>query len=140
MGVAILWCGALGIFVSTLKTDLLLNLLYLHQCKEILQRKLNTVQYHQHLHCCVLLCLFQESVPPVMPFHLGSLGFLTPFNFDSYQSQVTQVIEGECTGLSTDSVTGIYFIFPLFTYFASLFVSSPGSFCPFAASSLLATP
>ncbi|XP_069039958.1 NAD kinase isoform X6 [Lepisosteus oculatus] len=38
--------------------------------------------------------LFQESVPPVMAFHLGSLGFLTPFNFDSYQSQVTQIIEG----------------------------------------------
>ncbi|XP_051524753.1 NAD kinase-like isoform X3 [Myxocyprinus asiaticus] len=38
--------------------------------------------------------LFQESVPPVMAFHLGSLGFLTPFNFDTYQSQVTQVIEG----------------------------------------------
>uniref|UniRef100_A0AAY5EQ20 NAD(+) kinase n=1 Tax=Electrophorus electricus TaxID=8005 RepID=A0AAY5EQ20_ELEEL len=38
--------------------------------------------------------LFQESVPPVMAFHLGSLGFLTPFNFDTYQTQVTQVIEG----------------------------------------------
>ncbi|XP_062888961.1 NAD kinase-like isoform X1 [Mobula hypostoma] len=38
--------------------------------------------------------LFQGSVPPVMAFHLGSLGFLTPFNFDTYQSQVTQVIEG----------------------------------------------
>ncbi|KAL1269206.1 hypothetical protein QQF64_031495, partial [Cirrhinus molitorella] len=38
--------------------------------------------------------IFQESVPPVMAFHLGSLGFLTPFNFDTYQSQVTQVIEG----------------------------------------------
>ncbi|KAM6978000.1 NAD kinase [Aplochiton taeniatus] len=38
--------------------------------------------------------LFQESVPPVMAFHLGSLSFLTPFNFDSYQSQVTQIIEG----------------------------------------------
>ncbi|XP_041702380.1 NAD kinase isoform X2 [Coregonus clupeaformis] len=37
--------------------------------------------------------LFQ-SVPPVMAFHLGSLGFLTPFNFDTYQSQVTQIIEG----------------------------------------------
>ncbi|XP_020362112.1 NAD kinase-like isoform X1 [Oncorhynchus kisutch] len=37
--------------------------------------------------------LFQ-SVPPVMSFHLGSLGFLTPFNFDTYQSQVTQIIEG----------------------------------------------
>uniref|UniRef100_A0A674DNU6 NAD(+) kinase n=1 Tax=Salmo trutta TaxID=8032 RepID=A0A674DNU6_SALTR len=38
--------------------------------------------------------LFQKSVPPVMAFHLGSLGFLTPFNFDTYQSQVTQIIEG----------------------------------------------
>ncbi|XP_061112752.1 NAD kinase isoform X3 [Conger conger] len=38
--------------------------------------------------------LFQESVPPVMAFHLGSLGFLAPFNFDTYQSQVTQIIEG----------------------------------------------
>ncbi|KAF7645813.1 hypothetical protein LDENG_00197940 [Lucifuga dentata] len=38
--------------------------------------------------------LFQDSVPPVMAFHLGSLGFLTPFKFDTYQSQVTQVIEG----------------------------------------------
>ncbi|CAI5646884.1 NAD kinase isoform X1 [Oreochromis niloticus] len=38
--------------------------------------------------------LFQESVPPVMAFHLGSLGFLTPFKFDMYQSQVNQIIEG----------------------------------------------
>nr|XP_033778044.1 NAD kinase isoform X2 [Geotrypetes seraphini] len=38
--------------------------------------------------------LFQGSVPPVMAFHLGSLGFLTPFNFDNFQTQVTQVIEG----------------------------------------------
>nr|XP_046190300.1 NAD kinase-like isoform X8 [Oncorhynchus gorbuscha] len=38
--------------------------------------------------------LFQKSIPPVMSFHLGSLGFLTPFNFDMYQSQVTQIIEG----------------------------------------------
>ncbi|MEE6483876.1 hypothetical protein FKM82_013681 [Ascaphus truei] len=38
--------------------------------------------------------LFQASVPPVMAFHLGSLGFLTPFSFDNFQTQVTQVIEG----------------------------------------------
>lgn len=32
-----------------------------------------------------------------MAFHLGSLGFLTPFKFDTYKSQVTQIIEGtEC--------------------------------------------
>ncbi|XP_037684725.1 NAD kinase isoform X2 [Choloepus didactylus] len=38
--------------------------------------------------------LFQGSVPPVMAFHLGSLGFLTPFNFENFQAQVAQVIEG----------------------------------------------
>ena len=37
----------------------------------------------------------QGSVPPVMAFHLGSLGFLTPFNFEDFQSQVTQVIQGK---------------------------------------------
>lgn len=39
--------------------------------------------------------LFQGSVPPVMAFHLGSLGFLTPFSFENFQAQVTQVIQGE---------------------------------------------
>ncbi|XP_029345583.1 NAD kinase isoform X3 [Acyrthosiphon pisum] len=38
--------------------------------------------------------LFQKSVPPVMAFHLGSLGFLTPFKFDNFQQQVTNVLEG----------------------------------------------
>ncbi|XP_037355553.1 NAD kinase [Talpa occidentalis] len=38
--------------------------------------------------------LFQGSVPPVMAFHLGSLGFLTPFSFASFRSQVAQVIQG----------------------------------------------
>ncbi|XP_011148643.1 NAD kinase isoform X7 [Harpegnathos saltator] len=38
--------------------------------------------------------LFQQSVPPVMAFHLGSLGFLTPFEFDNFRDQVTNVLEG----------------------------------------------
>uniref|UniRef100_A0A0A9Y5D0 NAD(+) kinase n=1 Tax=Lygus hesperus TaxID=30085 RepID=A0A0A9Y5D0_LYGHE len=38
--------------------------------------------------------LFQQSVPPVMAFHLGSLGFLTPFRFDNFEEQVTNVLEG----------------------------------------------
>lgn len=29
-----------------------------------------------------------------MAFHLGSLGFLTPFKFDNFQQQVTNVLEG----------------------------------------------
>lgn len=35
------------------------------------------------------------SVPPVMAFHLGSLGFLTPFKFESYRTEVAKVFEGE---------------------------------------------
>ncbi|XP_054614776.1 NAD kinase b isoform X2 [Dunckerocampus dactyliophorus] len=38
--------------------------------------------------------LFQASVPPVMAFHLGSLGFLTPFKFESYKTEVDKVFEG----------------------------------------------
>lgn len=38
--------------------------------------------------------LFQKSVPPVMAFHLGSLGFLTPFQFDNFQEQITNVLDG----------------------------------------------
>ena len=38
--------------------------------------------------------LFQQSVPPIMSFSLGSLGFLTPFKFDDFQQQVTHVLEG----------------------------------------------
>lgn len=43
----------------------------------------------------VLFCswLFQNSVPPVIPFSLGSLGFLTPFNFDDYKSSLTNVLK-----------------------------------------------
>lgn len=29
-----------------------------------------------------------------MAFHLGSLGFLTPFEFDNFEEQVTNVLEG----------------------------------------------
>lgn len=35
-----------------------------------------------------------SSVPPVMAFHLGSLGFLTPFKFESYKTEVAKVFEG----------------------------------------------
>merc|ERR1712018_256526 len=38
--------------------------------------------------------LFQQSVPPVMAFHLGSLGFLTPFEIDNFEQQITHVLEG----------------------------------------------
>lgn len=62
-----------------------------------------------------------------MPFHLGSLGFLTPFNFDTYQSQVTQVIEGERPGLPAPSRPTFYFrlewtlSFPLLYFYTLCF-------------------
>lgn len=34
-------------------------------------------------------------MPLVMAFHLGSLGFLTPYNLENFQIQVTQVIQGK---------------------------------------------
>jgi NAD kinase len=37
--------------------------------------------------------LFQTYVPPVIPFHLGSLGFLTPFDFDKFDMYLTRVME-----------------------------------------------
>ena len=36
----------------------------------------------------------QESVPPVMAFHLGSLGFLSPFEFFDYREKVDDVLQG----------------------------------------------
>lgn len=41
--------------------------------------------------------LFQASCPPVMAFHQGSLGFLTPFRFEHFQEQITQVLEGNAS-------------------------------------------
>jgi NAD+ kinase len=38
--------------------------------------------------------LFQGSVPPVMAFHLGSLGFLSPFEFKDFEEQITEVLQG----------------------------------------------
>ena len=36
--------------------------------------------------------LFQRIVPPVLAFSLGSLGFLTNFNFENYKSQLNQIM------------------------------------------------
>ncbi|GAB1599779.1 NAD kinase-like isoform X1 [Argonauta hians] len=41
--------------------------------------------------------LFQQSVPPVMSFHLGSLGFLAPFQFREFKDDITQALEGNAT-------------------------------------------
>ncbi|GAM26457.1 hypothetical protein SAMD00019534_096310, partial [Acytostelium subglobosum LB1] len=43
--------------------------------------------------------LFREDVPPIISFHLGTLGFLMPFNVEDYQDAISNVIKGEflCT-------------------------------------------
>lgn len=38
---------------------------------------------------------YQRKVPPVMAFHMGSLGFLAPFEFDSFCNEVSKVLEGD---------------------------------------------
>jgi len=38
--------------------------------------------------------LFQQSVPPVMAFHHGSLGFLSPFQSSNFKEKVSQVLTG----------------------------------------------
>jgi NAD kinase len=37
--------------------------------------------------------LFQRQVPVIVPFHLGSLGFLTVFNFDQYHLYLSTILE-----------------------------------------------
>lgn len=32
-----------------------------------------------------------------MAFHMGSLGFMTPFKFNSFQQQITNVLEGKAS-------------------------------------------
>lgn len=49
----------------------------------------------------------QGSVPPVMAFHLGSLGFLTPFKFESYRTEVAKVLEGKAK-LSVKLVSNLF--------------------------------
>ncbi|KAG1445576.1 hypothetical protein G6F56_009863 [Rhizopus delemar] len=38
--------------------------------------------------------LFQSQVPPIIPFHLGSLGFLAPFSFTNYHNELNSLFEG----------------------------------------------
>ncbi|KAI8641225.1 ATP-NAD kinase-like domain-containing protein [Parasitella parasitica] len=38
--------------------------------------------------------MFQTTVPPIMPFHLGSLGFLAPFLSTTYKEELKNLFEG----------------------------------------------
>lgn len=37
--------------------------------------------------------LFQEHVPPILPFHFGTLGFLTTFNWDNFSSRLSSILD-----------------------------------------------
>lgn len=36
--------------------------------------------------------LFQEHVPPIVPFHFGTLGFLTIFNWENFSSRMSSIL------------------------------------------------
>lgn len=43
----------------------------------------------------VLSDFFPDRVPPFMPFNMGSLGFLTPFDFAKHEVEVMRILKGE---------------------------------------------
>ena len=49
--------------------------------------------------------LFKRSIPPVISFNLGSLGFLTNHTFDDFQRDLRDVITG-CEDLTECSLPG----------------------------------
>ncbi|CAO3565897.1 unnamed protein product [Mortierella alpina] len=44
--------------------------------------------------------MFQHRVPPIVAFHLGSLGFLTNFNFENYKPTMTNILRGDGMNLN----------------------------------------
>lgn len=40
--------------------------------------------------------LFRTAVPPVISFNLGSLGFLTPFQFEDFRAEIRALLNGFC--------------------------------------------
>lgn len=40
--------------------------------------------------------LFQKHVPPIVPFHFGTLGFLTVFNWDNFSNRLDAIITNGC--------------------------------------------
>ena len=41
-----------------------------------------------------VLYISQDSMPPIISFHMGSLGFLTPFQLDTYKTDINRVFNG----------------------------------------------
>eukprot|EP00172_Hildenbrandia_rubra_P000010 Plantae.Rhodophyta-Hildenbrandia_rubra.ctg10058.p1 GENE.Plantae.Rhodophyta-Hildenbrandia_rubra.ctg10058~~Plantae.Rhodophyta-Hildenbrandia_rubra.ctg10058.p1 ORF type:complete len:738 (+),score=122.87 Plantae.Rhodophyta-Hildenbrandia_rubra.ctg10058:108-2216(+) len=81
------------------QTEALANGLYLHSfsSKETLYNEVDLVVCLGGdgliLHASTL---FDTAVPPVVSFNLGSLGFLTPFDFKDFQSEMSAFVNGNC--------------------------------------------
>lgn len=43
----------------------------------------------------VISHLFPRAVPPVMPFNMGSMGFLTPFDFANHTKDINAILSGQ---------------------------------------------
>ncbi|KAJ3128713.1 hypothetical protein HK098_003705 [Nowakowskiella sp. JEL0407] len=51
--------------------------------------------------------MFQNKVPPIIPFHLGSLGFLTVFDFTQFRSSIKKILESDITSAHTKKSNGL---------------------------------
>jgi NAD kinase len=40
--------------------------------------------------------LFQDHVPPIVPFHFGTLGFLTVFNWEGFETRLEAILSQGC--------------------------------------------
>ena len=40
--------------------------------------------------------LFEKRCPPIMSFSLGTLGFLTPFDFNNAEEEILKIIQDGC--------------------------------------------
>ncbi|CAF1425981.1 unnamed protein product, partial [Didymodactylos carnosus] len=49
--------------------------------------------------------IFQDSCPPVLSFSMGSLGFLTPFEFKNHYEVLNEVLAGKLGFIICSSVT-----------------------------------
>ena len=54
------------------------------------------------LHCNALFHGQDMSIPPVMSFDFGSLGFLAPFPYEDFEDEIDRIIEGFVPSDSTD--------------------------------------
>lgn len=79
--------------------------------------------------------VFQHNCPPVVAYHIGSLGFLTCFKFPNYKQDLTSVVNGKYSRFFylfsvfspciSYSLLTLFYRLPFFSHFeVSIFISS----------------